>query len=304
MIDDLRYSLPEPEAQPWLDRDRDKPLNRRSLLRKVATGAAVGAGFEVLWHRTAAAQVLKEPGEKGWGAVRGRIVWPAEEIPLPKPREIELSKYGLSVPDLKWFTSKGPVFAEDWVVNPKSLGIRFVFVWLLPASTAASARLPIHPKLEKPLEETVTMEQPCSGFAPHALAIRQGQKLLVTNESPVLHAFQWNGLNQNGNIAMPPGSQFTVGDLVSSRQPLKVSCAPHPWEGAWLRVFDHPYFTVTDADGQFEIRDAPEGDHRIVVWHETAGWLGGTNGRNGVKLTINERSAVDLGKIGLKPRSA
>ena len=67
-----------------------------------------------------------------------------------------------------------------------------------------------------------------------------------------------------------PATKITVGDSLAHRQPLKVSCAPHPWEGAWIRVFDHPYFTTTDAEGRFEIKSAPEGDHRIVIWHETA----------------------------------
>ncbi|MDR3634315.1 MAG: hypothetical protein P4L84_10970 [Isosphaeraceae bacterium] len=103
---------------------------------------------------------------------------------------------------------------------------------------------------------------------------------------------------------MPPGTKITVGDLLAHRQPLRVTCAPHPWEAAWIRVFDHPYFTVTDAEGRFEIKHAPAGDHRIMVWHETAGWLGGNGGRNGEKLTVNGGEVVDLGLIGLKPRPA
>ncbi len=224
MIDDMRYTLPEPEAQPWLDQERDKPLNRRSVLRKVLTGTAVGAGFQIVWPGMASARVLKSADEKGWGSVKGRIVWPTDSAP-PKPREIDLPKFNLPPNEFKWFSSKGPLYAEDWVVNERNRGIRWVFVWLIPLTGGASAKLPMHPSLEKPASDTVGMEQPCSGFAPHAVALRQGQKLVVKNDSPVTHAFQWTGLLQSGNSAMPPGTKITVGDLLAHRQPLKVSCA-------------------------------------------------------------------------------
>lgn len=308
MTDEMRYELPEPAAQPWLDSERGKPLNRRSVLWKVAAGtlagASVGKGFEVLWPSPASARVFKGSAEKGWGTLKGRIVWPKDGPPPPKPRAIDLARYNLPPNELKWFTSKGPIFAEDWVVDEKSLGIKWAFVWLMPMAGGASARLPVHPSLEKPATDTVSMEQPCSGFSPHAVALRQGQKLVVTNNSPVVHAFQWNGLLQSGNQAMTPGSTITVGDLLAHRQALRVTCAPHPWEGAWLRVFDHPYFTMTDAEGRFEIANAPEGEHRMIVWHETAGWLGGAAGKVGQNVTVESGGVIDVGHIGLKARSA
>ncbi|MFO0952066.1 MAG: hypothetical protein U0835_13150 [Isosphaeraceae bacterium] len=308
MTDDLRYTLPVPPAQPWLDAERGRPLNRRSILRKVAAAAAAGAGsgagFEILWPGRAQARVFKGTAEKGWGSVKGTVVWPKDGPAPPKPRQIDLDKFNLPAADLKWFTSKGPIYAEDWVIDEKSLGIKWAFVWLMPSVGGAAAKLPVHPSLEKPAGDTVTMEQPCSGFAPHAVALRQGQKLVVTNQSPVVHAFQWAGMLQNGNQAMPPGSKITVGDLLAHRQALRVSCAPHPWEGAWLRVFDHPYFTLTDAEGRFEIPNAPEGEHRMVVWHESAGWLGGASGRVGQNVLVEGGGVLDVGRITMKARPA
>lgn len=302
MENELRFDLPEPEAQPWLDAQPDKPLNRRGVLQKVLTGSliGIGAGFQVIWPGQASARVLRSNTENGWGNVKGRIIWGAESPP-PKPREIDFVKYGMRGNDLKWFTSKGPVYTEDWVVSPKDLGVRWVFVWLMPSTGGSSAKLPVHPSLEKLEVDTLIMEQPCSGFAPHAIALREGQKILVKNDSPVTHALQWSGSLQSGNQAMPPGARITVGDLLYHRQALRVTCAPHPWEGAWWRVFNHPYFALTDPEGRFEIKNAPEGEHRMVVWHETAGWLGGSAGKNAMKVSVPSGETVDLGQIGLKP---
>lgn len=299
---DLRYTPTEVEAQNPRRHLDGKPLNRRSILKKVALGTSLGiaSGFEVIWPDRVKAYEDSANQDKDWGSVKGRIVWKSEGSP-PKPREIDFAKYNLKPEDLKWFTSKGPVFAEDWVVEPNNLGMKWVYVWLMPSTGGTTAKLPVHPSLAKPSDKPVTFEQPCSGFAPHAVGVRQGQKLIVTNESPVIHAFQWTGFAQTGNQIMNPGSRIELPNLVAERQPLKVSCAPHPWESAWIRVFNHPYFTLTDADGRFEIKNAPKGNHRIVIWHETAGWLGGNTGRNGEVLTVEGGGIVDMGEVGLKP---
>ena len=42
MENELRFDLPEPEAQPWLDAQPGKPLNRRGVLQKVLTGSLIG----------------------------------------------------------------------------------------------------------------------------------------------------------------------------------------------------------------------------------------------------------------------
>ena len=35
--------------------------------------------------------------------------------------------------------------------------------------------------------------------------------------------------------------------------------------GAWIYVFDHARFAVTDAKGQFKIENVPPGKYRLVV---------------------------------------
>jgi hypothetical protein len=40
---------------------------------------------------------------------------------------------------------------------------------------------------------------------------------------------------------------------------------------AWIGVLDHPYFTVTGADGRFVLKDVPPGDYVVEAWHERFG---------------------------------
>lgn len=281
-----------------------EPIGRREAFRRTGlftSAAATAAGFDLLWPRRgvlAADAAVEGP----WGSVKGRVTWAAQE-PAPTREAVDLTKFNLSPEDLAFFRSQGPLLAHDWVVDPKTKGVRYCFVWLIPDSEAADAKLAIHPSLEKPGERR-EVDQPCSGFTPHAIAVREGQELLVKNDSPISHAVQFSGPpgTPEVNRAMPPKTSFSVTDLKAMKYPVKLVCAPHPWEGAWLRIFDHPYFAVTDEQGDFEIPFAPAGKHRLVVWHETAGWRGGPAGRRGEPVTIEAGASLHVGEVGLRPR--
>jgi hypothetical protein len=68
----------------------------------------------------------------------------------------------------------------------------------------------------------------------------------------------------------------------------------------WVRVFDHPYFAVTDADGNFVIKNAPAGKYQLVIWQEDMGFKDGEKGKDGSPITI-QAGSTDLGKIEIKP---
>jgi len=36
-------------------------------------------------------------------------------------------------------------------------------------------------------------------------------------------------------------------------------------------VFDHPYFTIPQVSGSFELSGVPAGDYTLVGWHERVG---------------------------------
>lgn len=278
--------------------------DRRQALRESAVAAAAGAFLthEVLWPSrfTLAADPKAPAGD--WGTVKGRIVWDDSEK-LPEVREVDFDKVKVSGDDLKFFTSKGKVFYEDWVIDPKSRALRHVFVWLRPDSTERdSAPLTIHPDLKEVKATEVVMDQEPLGYRPHAVALRAGQTLVVKNSSPIFHSLVWTSQsNGDGNRAMPKDTEVKFEKLVFERTPIPFSCAPHPWEKAYLRLYDHPYFSLTGADGTFEIKLAPAGKLRLSVWQETLGFKGGTAGRFGQQITVEAGATLDLGDLKVKP---
>ena len=108
-------------------------------------------------------------------------------------------------------------------------------------------------------------------FAPHVVAASVGQFILFKNSDPILHTA--HALFKNNqpqfNIGLYPGRV--------SRKPLlnagvvKIVCEVHPWMSAYVVITEHPYHAVTDAYGDYEIRDVPPGKYRLKIWHESLG---------------------------------
>ena len=80
---------------------------------------------------------------------------------------------------------------------------------------------------------------------------------------------------------------------------VNVNCNIHGWMKAYIRVFDHPYYAVTDDDGNFEIKMPPAGKYHIFYWHDS-GWKDGAAGANGFPIDI-KAGVNDLGKVEWKP---
>jgi len=40
---------------------------------------------------------------------------------------------------------------------------------------------------------------------------------------------------------------------------------------SWIGVVDHPFFDVTDEQGNFSIEGLPPGEYTVATWHEVLG---------------------------------
>jgi len=74
-------------------------------------------------------------------------------------------------------------------------------------------------------------------------------------------------------------------DAPPARRPLvvpglyKINCDRHLWERAWIYVSPHDSVAITDASGEFTMKNVPAGRYRVRVWHE--GWLDKGKDRDG-----------------------
>lgn len=222
-------------------------------------------------------------GDK-WAAVRGTIVYPAAK-PAPERKKLDVSQ------DKEHCLSKGDILDESLIVNPKNKGIKNVVVWLRPDNTDAKAQIgkdQTHPDDANRKPAEVVIDQPCCMFVKRITTARVGDTLVVKNPAPVAHNFRWVSSN-NGelNNTVAKESQFKMEQpLVAENTPVQFDCTIHPWMKGYVRIFDHPYYAVTDDDGKFEIKNAPVGKFRMVIWQEKVGFLGGREGRLGREVEV------------------
>jgi hypothetical protein len=219
-----------------------------------------------------------------WVTVKGQIVLPKDE-PVPVRAKIDVKA------DAKHCLAKGPLLEDKLLVDPKSRGIQNVVVWLRPDNEDAKAKIKaadIHPADAKRKPQDVVLDQPCCMFTPRVALARAGDTIVVKNTAAINHNFFWTSA-ENGDFnvnIVPNGKHVFPKPLVAESSPIAYRCTVHPWMSGVVRVFEHPYFAVTDADGKFEIKNAPAGKWRIVYWHETTGFKGGKAGRFGDPVAI------------------
>jgi hypothetical protein len=118
--------------------------------------------------------------------------------------------------------------------------------------------------------ETLTIER-CR-FEPRVMAVVAKSTINVFSRDQVAHGPKF----YREGAAEPIESIHTVdaGQVVPSEkiaaEPgfVEMRCAEHPFARAFIAVFDHPYFAVTDAQGAFKIDGLPVGTYNVKVWHE------------------------------------
>ena len=118
---------------------------------------------------------------------------------------------------------------------------------------------------------TIHLDQVSCIFVPHVLATSVGSSLRITNSDPVLnspHAYM--GKRTLFNIAQPLEGMEHKRKL---KKPglVKMICDVHQWESAYIKVFDHSCFAVTDSNGAFTVANIPAGTYPVTVWHEKLG---------------------------------
>ncbi len=98
-------------------------------------------------------------------------------------------------------------------------------------------------------------------------------KYIIKNSDPLLHNTSLGKIIREGvrqtvfNLALPFKDQVIkkpnrVAGLID------VKCDAHPWMRSYVYSSRHPYVAITDANGNFEIKDLLPGKYKVRVWHE------------------------------------
>jgi len=126
----------------------------------------------------------------------------------------------------------------------------------------------------KPKEEVIIIENRGCRFIPYITTTVVGSTLQVQNTDPILHTTHARFESRRGwtlwNVVQQAGSQGIM-KLLTMTGMVDVRCDLHPNMRSYVHVFNHPYFTVTDSDGAFELTNVPAGTYQLTAWHARIG---------------------------------
>jgi len=183
------------------------------------------------------------------GAVKGRIIFKGEAPPEVKMR-----------------------ISEDQQVCGYGFR-RLKGLELSPEDGVANAVVIIEGVTEgKPFPRAVQLidQHDCS-FIPHVQVAEAGHEFVILNSDPVHHNIHGYLRGRTVfNLAQPfLGKRIPV--VLSGPGIIEIRCDIHPWMKAWVHVVEHPYYSITNSRGEFNIDDIPPGTYRLKVWQEMLG---------------------------------
>jgi len=197
---------------------------------------ALGLSVVVLVKLGAAPQ--RAPGRRpGTGTIRGSVDFTV--APAERDRRVNPAAMAMSAP-------------HDASDRRRSV------VYLDPAPRAAfDARDEPHARLDQRDEQ----------FVPHVLAIVAGTVVDFPNNDRTYH----NVFSLSKTRSFDLG-RYSAGRSKAIRfdQPgiVRVFCDIHSHMSAFILVFAHRYFAVTDEDGSYHIDNVPPGQYTVVAWNE------------------------------------
>ena len=177
----------------------------------------------------------------------------------------------------------GPVYGEEVVVNKNST-LKNVLVYIKGGLAAKT--------YTAPKDKLLFNQQGCE-YTPHVMGIMIGQELDIKNSDKTLHnVHSLSKMNTQFNRAQPM-QNMVMTQKFDKEETFKVKCEVHPWMGAYIGVFSHPYFAVTGDDGSFTIKGVPAGEYTVEAWQEKYGVQTGK-----VKVDASGKASVDFSYKG------
>lgn len=186
----------------------------------------------------------------GSASVKGTVKF---EGAAPKPTRIDMSQDPLCVK-----AHPTPATTEEVVVGAGG-GLANVVVYVSDGLTSHDFQPPQQPAV---------LEQKGCQYKPHVLALQANQTLEVVNSDETTHNIHPSpSNNREWNMTQPHGVPLEK-TFAREEIAIPVKCNVHPWMKGYIAVFKHPYFAVTDKNGNFELKDVPPGTYTITAWQE------------------------------------
>jgi plastocyanin len=138
------------------------------------------------------------------------------------------------------------------------------------------------------------MDQRNEQFMPRVLAVTVGTTVDFPNSDKTFHnVFSLSPVRRFNLGRFPPGRTGSVRFERPGIVP--IFCDIHSHMSAYVLVFNHPFFALSDDAGRYEIAGVPPGAYTLKVWSE----LGTASAR---RVTVTEGGTVEADfQVGREP---
>ena len=120
----------------------------------------------------------------------------------------------------------------------------------------------------KPLDKTgpYLLNQKGCDYEPHILVVPKKAKVSLKSSDDILHNMHMFGA---ATYNLPFPDPTSIAKAMRKAGVVRVQCdAGHGWMSAYLHVVEHPYYAITDENGDFTLADVPPGKYQVKLWHE------------------------------------
>lgn len=241
----------------------------------------------------AAKKKYKEVDVANGGTIKGKASWKGAVPKLPGINVFKhADKCGHDVlnPALMVSASKGvkhvAVYIKE-IWEGKALPPKKKFKIKRDTTYSDGAPMTLHAGMD-------TEQRPGSllcNFEEHVWAVVRTRPVGMYNLEDLLHnphAFNDQGGETPGatifNFPLPDRNRLIKKKVKKVKGLVRYQCDTHVHMNGWMFGFDHPYFAVTNAKGQYTISGIPAGSYKLIAWHE---------GYNIVKFAADNRPIYD-----------
>ncbi len=189
------------------------------------------------------------------GTITGKINFKGAK-PAPSPIKMNADPRCVSMHSGK------PVPSQQVIINPNNT-LKDVFIYVKSGLEGKKFPAPA---------AKVTIDQQGCMYHPHVFGMMAKQQLEIINSDNTLHNIHAlpKG-NTPFNIAQPKQGMKTTKTFDKPEVMVKIKCEVHNWMAAYVGVLDHPFYSVSDDNGTFTIKNVPAGDYEVEAWHEKYG---------------------------------
>ena len=185
------------------------------------------------------------------GTISGTVKWSGEPV---KPPVVPITK-DHEICDPEGTKSRD---MERLIVAPGG-GVQNTVVYLVDVTRGKAMDLP---------ETRRVLDQKSCRYIPHVGLVPADTEYRLKSSDPILHTVHMMGA-ADFNLPFPFQNQF-IARTLHKPGVIDLKCnAGHTWMNGVVLVVRHPYYSVTDERGEFQLTNVPAGEYQIAAWHES-----------------------------------